>query len=331
MPHPWKRAAVAAKVEAVPLTPEALSWSTNAIRMVDAIIPEHDFLAQNTRENAITGTLDTPEPAAPAGEFVRVPLRFPLIGAGAAYAYTNETTNVLPECHPLLRAAGMSLAVTGGAGSEKATYSQNDDPVTTITIWIEVGGKKYILTGCQAESFRTIWQAGRPVMAEGVYVGVVSSFAEQALENAVYDSFTNAPWVIFKASNSPAVTPLVIGAYQPEVQEVIVDHGLTTEPLVNANALDGHGGYKISNRSMIATVQARIVGLSTWNPKDDEITRTPRTLDLKAGLAQYKRVAFDADAAVAMNVKWTQDGNWLNYDAPYQLTPATSTGSLIFD
>ncbi len=322
----WKRAAVAAKVEASPGTPESLSWSTNAIRVIGATIPERGFLAENDRDDAITGLLDTPEPAAPAAEFARVSLRFPLIGAGAAYAYSSESSNTLPECHPLLRAAAMSLAVSGGAGSEKATYSQNDDPTTAITLCVEVAGKKWVLTFCQAESFRTIWAAGHPAMAEGTYVGILSALTEQALESATYDSFTAAPWPIVKGASS-----LVIGSYQPEFQEVTVDHGLSTGPILNGNATDAHGGYKTTNRRMIATVEAYVPALSTWDPMADEKARTPRTFDMAAGTVLYKRVKFDADAAVARGVNKSLEGEFVRYTAPYQLTPAAAVGSLVFD
>jgi len=330
MPHMWKRAALAARVEAAPGTPEALSWSTDAIRVLGAMIPQRDWLAPNRRDDAITGSLDTPPSAEPAGEYYRIPLRFPLIGAGSAYAYTNETTKNVPECHALLRAAGMSLAVTGGGGSEAATYSQNDDPVTTITIWLEVGGKKYVFTACQAESFKQVWAAGSFPVVEATFIGVANALTEQALEAATYDSFTAAPWTNMKGTQA-----LVVGSFEPEFQGVDIEHGLSTGPLLNGNAADAHGGYKITSRRLVLTVRARTPALASWDPMLDEKNKTPRAITMRAGLAaaggQYKRVKFSAASGVAENVQMAQDGDFINWTVPYNLGTASPTANLIFD
>lgn len=321
-PEVWKRAAVAAKVEATAGTPETLSWSTHAIRMVGAQLPEEGYLAPNSREDAITGGMGTPPPAEPAGRFWRLPLRFPIMGAGSAYAYVSEDSNTLPECHPFLRAAGLSLNVAGSI----ATYSLSDDPTTAITAYIETASKKVVLTYGVVEGLRIVFRAGSPPMAEGTLVGIHNAITEQAIEAATYDTFTAAPWPILKGSSS-----LVIGSYQPQFQEIELAFNTVYETNLNGNAADGHGGGRIVSRNPTATVRGRVAAISSWDPRADLLARTSRTLDIICGATQYKRVKVDADVAIVLDAQFRQEGNFMNYEVTYQLTPATAEASLIFD
>lgn len=321
-PELWKRAAFAAKVEAVAGTPETLVWATHAIRGVGALLPEEGYLAENTREDAITGGLGTPPPAEPAARFWRQPLRFPLMGAGSAYAYATEDSNTLPECHPLLRAAGLSLNVAGAI----ATYSLSDDPVTAITAYLETAGKKVVLTYGVIEALRLIFRAGANPMVEGTLIGIHSAITEQALEVATYDTFTAAPWPVLKGTGS-----LIIGSYQPQFQEVEINLGTSYEPNLNGNAADGHGGGRIVSRNPLAIVRGRVPAIASWDPRADKLVRTPRTLDLVCGAVQYKRVKVDVDAAVVLDAQFRQDGSFMNYEVTYQLTAATAEANIVFD
>lgn len=297
--------AAAAKVEATAGTAETVTMADNAIQLLGVAEPEIFYLAPNGREELVTGSLDPHLPAAPAGLCARLPIRWAARGAGSAYAYTNENTHTLPEAHPLYRAAGFGLAVTGGAGSEVATYAVASDPVTTITFKYQLAAKQFILSGAVFERLVLNLAAGQFPVFEGTLVGLLTEPTQQALEAATYDTVAHPIW---KGASS-----LVIDSYSPEAQTLVVDFGLAAAPNVSANATDGLTHYKVVGRGVRMTAGYRVPALATYNPRTKFASATAIAVDATVGATQYARMKLNADNVGTVNVQHVADGEFRNY------------------
>jgi hypothetical protein len=318
-----KRFAFAAGVEATPGTPETLAWNTHAIRLLSITKPEPDYLSPNTTEGVVTGNLGNAPDLAPAGKFYSSQIRWALMPAGSAYSFSSEASKNVPECHPLLRAAGYGLSV----GSSIATYSLSDDPVTAITAWMECAGKKYIFTYAVIDGLTIEETAGSYPVMSGRLIGVCSSEAEADLDAATYDAMagSTAP-PIMKGSGS-----LVVGSYQPQFQSLTVSLNTVAQPNLSGNATDGHAGYRIVSRGPTAVLNARVVAAATWDPRADVDARTSRTLDTVCGSTQYSRVKLDMDAVAAQTTSLVEDGDYWNYSVAYKINEATATCNVVWD
>lgn len=291
-PIPTRLFAFAAKVEASRGVAETISWSTDAIRLLDVPTIEPILLSPNTRPNAATGSLDPAPPAQPSGKGWRIRGQFVPFGPGTAYAANN-----LPECDPLLIAAGMTRTVVATPGNERVTYTPTDNPQgatnSTVTAVLEKDNKKYQLTAGVIEELTIECDAGGFPVASFSLVGIATDPAEQALEAATYDSITGAAyplWAGMDALKIGAVTGLA-------PRRVVADWGLNVVELPNANIPGGHGGYKTVARNPMLTITAQTLPLSSWNPWDEMASATPSAIDVAFGTTQYRKVALDADYA----------------------------------
>lgn len=319
---------LAAAIEATAGTAETITLANHSIRTIGASEPEFFYLAPNEATDFVTGDFDNPTGALPAGLCGRFRVRFAPRGAGAAYAYVSEASKTVPECHPLLRAAGMALTVSGGAGSEIATYAVATDPSTTITTQLEISNKKYTLKGAVVESLTlSCDSAGFPV-ADATIVGVLVLGGEQALEAHTYSSVTVPIW--------KGTSALAIGAVAPTGSRITTDWGLSAEPCVNVNAADGVDFYKITGRRVVTTVNARVPAIATWEPTADWAAKTARALAVRFGLAggsgQYKRLNIAASATTYEDVQEAANGRFRDYVVKlHHGYHASATCNLVFD
>ena len=324
-PVPERLFGFAAKLEAAGGTPETVSKATNAIRLAEtATIEGPLYVSANRREGVVTGSLATrPAPAAPKGRFYRIRGSKEVQGAGSAYSASN-----LPPEDPILVAAGLSRAVVTTSGSEKVTYSPNDNPNTgtndVMTVEAQTHNREYILTYAVTESLRL------EVSADGIarwvfsIVGIYNTDTEQALEAHTYSTVAPAIW-----SNS---SPLSIGGVSTIIGKRLVADWRLSAAIRAKPVATGIAGIKVTSRDPMIQLTAETLGKSTWDPEADFNAVTARAFDATIGGTQYARLKLDADAAYVGQVVRNPIDNLVHFEVDYDCTPhATASLSAIYD
>lgn len=318
-PELYRRVAFAAVLETTPGTVGSPTMALNAIRLLETPSCEEFYLAENLTDDIVTGKLGVLTLAAPGARAFRIKGRVPLIGTGVAYS-----ASVLPEADPLLVAGGFTRAVTTTAGSEKVDYTPNDDPSgaanSTLTCILQKDGKQYGLSyGVLEEMTINIDAASFPILEFSI-VGILTPPTEQALQAATYSSVTYPIW---KGSTSLVISGVGAGSLHPKSYSLAM--GLTVSPRVDANATDGHAGYRINGRVPEATVRAEVQTLANWDPRADWNARTLRTLTLVCGAAnQYKRFKIAHDDLRVIDVNSVDEEKLCHYEVKYKVTMPAS-------
>jgi hypothetical protein len=282
------------------------------VRLLEAPTVEEVYLAENLTDDIITGRLGVITMAPPGARFFRVRATAALIGRGSAYG-----AGIYPELDAVLVAAGFTRTLVAGAS---VTYSPNDDPnsgpLSTMAMMVQQDGKRYPLKYCVTEDFSLSCGAGGFPTAAFSLVGILDGdVTEQALEPA---SYSNTPFPIWKGAGSLAIS----GVVNPVPRTFDLNFGLASAPRLDANAADGHGGFRVIGRVPELRVRCEVPNMTDWNPRADWGARTPREIDAQFGVtaAAFSKIAIDIDDARVIGVSSVDDGGMRMYDIMYRVT-----------
>jgi hypothetical protein len=323
-----RQVAFATVLETTPGTVGSPTMAANAIRLLEPPTIEEFYLAENLTDDIVTGKLGVLTLAAPGARAFRIRGRAPIVGRGVAYA---DTVAGRPELDPLIVAGGFARTVTTTAGSEKVDYNPSDDPNaganSTVTAVLEAEGKKYTLSYGVLEELSIMIEAATFPIFSFTLVGIATDPTEQALEAATYGTTLFPVW---KGAGSFALS----GATTIKPRSFELSLGLAAAPRVDANAVDGHSGYRITGRVPEVRLRAETQALTDWNPRQDF---NLRTIDVSCGLSlvspQYKRFKIDIDDARVVGVDPGEENRLSYHDVRYRVSmPASgSECKLSFD
>lgn len=310
-PELTRRVAFAAKLETTIGTDSVPTLAANAIRLLEPPTIEPVFLAENMTDDVVTGKLGTILMAAPGGKAWRIRGRAPAIGRGTAYGAA-----AFHELDPLLVAAGLTRTATTTPGAEKLDYDPSDDPTaannTTVSAYLWMDGKRYILTyGVIEEMTFRCDAAGFPEVQFSL-IGIAGTTTEAALSAATY---TNVVFPIWKGASSLVIS----GATNVRPRSFELGLGLSAVARANANATDGHAGFRVTRRLPELKIRCEVPALADWDPAADWAARTLRTIDFAIGATQYNRMKIDIDDARVINVVTEDDSDLRVYDITYRI------------
>lgn len=213
-----RRRVIAAKIESVEGTAEAITVADSGILAID---PTFDadikmYERANVRLNSLSNLV--PIPGQQSGS---ISFKVELKGTGATY-----TALIKPAVGPYLRACGFAETVDLTAGSEKVTYLPASSGVPSLTIWCYEDGQVKKLKGCRGTvSFSG--KIGEPVFATFKFTGVYDGAPALAMITPTFESAI--PPVLLG-------TTLTIDAYAAIIESFSIDMGneISLRPSVNS-------------------------------------------------------------------------------------------------
>ena len=283
-----------AKVESTYGTDSVPTPAENGVRMSErlwgSLTVSHQY--ENTRENAMSGTLVPRRKGPSVGETAAIEVPVEALGAHSAYSGSN-----LPEADPLFMACGVSRTVDTTTDSESVTYTPIDTGHGSATLYAYAGGQLFRITGCRG-TFRVSMQPGQ--------LGAIVF----SLEGKVAEITTTALPAITYQSNDGAIVQgagFTLNGWAPRIMEGEFDIGNTLAWVSDANAADGLQEYRIQMRDPSQTVTVEAVALSTFDPY--ALTRNAGTiaLALAIGSAQYNRVRITDSACFLRSAPSNED------------------------
>lgn len=265
-----------AKKETTAFTDAVPVVGTDGVRLLEAFEPVIGHEWPNRMEDAASGTLGRPKPAAARGRVGRFSFvtEFKGTRAGTAIAAAN-----LPPVSPLLQCAGYSEVVVTTPGSETATYTPADASHATATLYYYWGGKLYKVVGCRG-SARILFEPGRIARAQWDIMGLVT-----AITNTALGTITSYGTVRPPPFTSAGMT---IGAWTlSRYNSVEFDLGADVQLQAGGNAAEGIAGFDIIAHLPRVRVTPRVPDLTDIDPYADVRTPTPKAIDWAYGATQY--------------------------------------------
>lgn len=277
--------AIAAKIHAVIGTDPVPTFAANAIRVIGQPELTINYLEEGDRADEQHAGMGAAGQGEKVGRWGQIDVSVAIKGGGADYsAGANK-----PEWDALLRAAGFSATVSGGAGVGKIEYTTLDAGVfERVALYCQSANKLYKLIDCVAIPKLSAEAAKRGVFTFTVIGRMVTDpaenvFAGQTLLNLAAPAF-----------HSQAVT---IGAYTAQgVRKLDIDFGTAHSPLPSAGATDGLDGFEITDRDIKLGMEIKVVPLATFNPyvlsKQAWPGGTDTKVNFQIGATQFNRVKF---------------------------------------
>jgi hypothetical protein len=192
---------------------------------------------------------------------------------------------VAPEWGVLLESCGFDetvVAVTSVEYVPTSTFGAG----TSCTIYYWQDGVRYRLTGCRGNvSFKGT--VGEVMVLSFTFVGkkTAGDPTDTALPTPTLDSTT--PPVFMSASF------LTLDAYAPAFTELTFDMGNTVTPGANANAANGYGEVRISERDVRGTIDPEMTLVATQDWIDDWEQGTLQNLTATLGTAGGNRITIN--------------------------------------
>jgi len=235
-----KRRALAAKIETVEGTMEAITVADGGILAVD---PKFDADISMYDRNIMMGTLSNMEPI-PGAQSGTINFKVELKGTGTAYAVDNK-----PDLSTFIRACGFAETVDLTAGSEKVTYLPASTGIPSLTIWLYEDGMVRKLYGCRGTvSFSG--KIGEPVFADFKFTGV---YGGTAVATMITPTFTNIkPPTVLGAS-------LTIDAYAAICESFSIDMGNEIQLRSSIGAAKGYLSALMTGRKPTGKIDPEVV------------------------------------------------------------------------
>lgn len=280
-----KRRAVAAKIEAVEGTMEAITVTDGGVLAVE---PKFDADIKMYERNIMLGTLSNlqPLPGAQAGS---ISFKVELKGTEGAYAADN-----LPDVSKFLRASGFleTLDITT-PGSEKVTYLPASTGIPSLTIWLYEDGLVKKLYGCRGTvSFSG--KIGEPVFADFKFTGVYGGALP--LPMIAPDFVDVTPPTLLNAA-------LTIDAYAAICESFSVDMGNEIQLRPSISAAKGYLSALMTGRKPTGKLDPEMVLPATYDFMGKWTSGTPAELSIgPIGTSNYNRFTLGAPKCVYTQV-----------------------------
>lgn len=242
-----RRRVIAAKIESVEGTAEAITVSDTGILAID---PKFEAdIKMYDRANVQLNTLSKliPVVGTQAG---KISFKAELKGSGAAYS-----SSVKPGAGVFLRACGFAETIDTTLGAEKATYLPASTGVPTLTIWLYEDGAVRKLKGCRG-AVKFSGKVGEPVFAEFDFTGVYDGAATLAMVAPTFES--QIPPVLLSAA-------MTIDSYAAILESFSIDMGNKVDLRPSINTAAGWLSALLTDRNPTGKIDPEMVLAATYD------------------------------------------------------------------
>lgn len=242
-----RRRVIAAKIEAVEGTAEAITVTDAGILAID---PKFDAdITMYDRANVKLNTLSKLVPV-PGQRSGKISFKVELKGSGAAYS-----ASVKPGVGVFLKACGFAETIDVTVGAEKATYLPASTGIPTLTIWLYEDGAVRKLRGCRG-TVKFSGKVGEAVFAEFDFTGVYDGAATLAMITPTFES--QVPPVLLNAA-------MTIDAYAAVLESFSIDMGNKIELRPSVNTPDGFLSALFVDRNPTGKIDPEMVLAATYD------------------------------------------------------------------
>lgn len=238
-----RRRVIAAKVEAVEGTAEALTVSDSGILAFDVKF-DADFKMYNRAPALPTLSKLVPIPGQQSG---KVTFKAEMKGPGASYS-----TTVKPALGLFLRACGFAETVTAGTS---VVYAPASTGVPTLTIWVYEDGIIKKLKGCRG-NVKLTGKVGEPIIAEFDFFGVYDAVVDGAMISPSYEA--SVPPVLLG-------TTFTVDGYAAVINSVSFDMGNKVELRDSLSNASGYFSALLTDRNPTGKIDPEAMLVATYD------------------------------------------------------------------
>ena len=277
--------AIAAKIHAAIGVDPVPTFAANAIKVIGQPELTINYLDDGDRADEQHAGMGTVGQGEKVGRWGQIEVSLAIKGGGADYsAGANK-----PEWDVLLRAAGFSAVVSGGAGAGKIDYTTLDSgEFERAALYCQSANKLYKLIDCVALPKMSAEAAKRGVFT----FTVIGRMPNDPVENA----FAGQTLLGLAAPAFHSQQPSIGAFVTPTVRKVDIDFGASQATLPSAGATDGLAGFEVIDRDIKLGMEIQVVPLATFNPyvlsKQAWPGGTDTKVNFQIGTAQFNRVKF---------------------------------------
>lgn len=279
-----KRRIVAAKIEAVEGTPEALTVAEAGIIAIDTKwSPDIKMLARNVALPTLSKLQDIPGMA-----LAHISFKCELMGRSTAFAANN-----LPYASPFLRACGFQETLDVTPGSEKVTYQPASTGLPSLTLALYTDGVIKKISGARGTvKFST--ENGGQIWAEFDFLGAYIAPIDGAILAPTFPSLL--PPLLTNAN-------FTIGAFSPVFKSVSFDMGNKLAPREDANAPTGYKSFMLTDRDVRGSFDPEMTLVASHDWYGRWKGGTTGALSIGAvGATQYNKVKITAPKVAYVKV-----------------------------
>jgi hypothetical protein len=242
-----RRRVIAARIEAVEGTAEAITVADSGILAIDCKFTAD--VKMYDRSNVQLNTLSNlvPIPGAQSG---KIAFKVELKGTGIAYS-----SSVKPAVGKFLQAAGFGETIVTTAGSETATYLPASTGVPSLTIWLYEDGAVRKLRGARG-TVKFSGKLGEPVFAEFEFTGIYDGAPTLAMITPTFE--TQVPPVLMNAT-------MTIDSYAGIAETFSIDMGNKIDLRSSMNAANGYISTAINDRNVTGKLDPEMVLAATYD------------------------------------------------------------------
>jgi hypothetical protein len=271
-----KRRVVAAKIEAVEGTPEALTAAEGGIIAIDAKWnPDIKMLQRLAALPTLSKLQDIPGMA-----LAHINFKAELMGRSAAFAAGN-----LPYVSPYFRACGFAETLDVTPGSEKVTYKPASSGFPSYTIGLYTDGVIKILSGARG-AVKFSGSNGEQIFAEFDFIGAYNAAADGAMVVPTFPSFLPP---LLKSSL------FSVGGFAPVLKSFEIDMGNKLAPREDLNSASGYKSFMITDRDPRGKFDPEMELVATHDWYGRWKAGTTGALNIGAiGATQYNKIKITA-------------------------------------
>lgn len=301
-----RRRAIAAKIEGVEGTMEAITVADGGVLAVD---PKFEAdIKMYERNNVMLGTLSNMQPL-PGQQAGSISFNVELKGAGEAYA-----ANKLPDVSKFIRACGFAETIDITAGAEKVTYLPASTGIPSITIWLYEDGMVRKLYGCRG-TVSLSGKIGEPVFAQFKFTGVYGGTDVAAMIAPTFSSVV--PPTVLGAN-------LTIDAYAAICETFSIDMGNEIQLRPSISAAKGYLSALMTGRKPTGKLDPEMVLPTTYDFMGKWIAGTTAALSIgPVGTANYNRFNLTAPKCVYTKVGSGDRSGNMTADLDFSLAMVT--------
>jgi len=301
-----KRRVLAAKIEAVEGTPEALTADETGLIAKEAnYTPDISMLP---RDVIMASFSKLPDLAGKKMASIRIVAE--IVGRGTAYAANN-----LPFLSPYLRACGLAEALDVTPASEKVTYTRASLGHPSLTLGFidpddAAGAVLKLIAGARGQ-LKILGKTGEALFADMTFMGAYQAIADGA---AITPNISNV--------NPPQLLASLFttGGYSPVVQSFEIDLGNKLSGREDLNSASGYKSFVITDGDTRGRMQTEMVKVATHDYYGQLNAGTLGALNVgPIGPAQYNKVQLTAPKQRITSVQETEVEGHMALDCGFQL------------
>jgi hypothetical protein len=256
-----KKSVLLVKAETVYGTDPTPGPTTDALLVNDANIKEAFGVVERTAQWSFLDTL----PSVLGEQYVELSFKVDICGSG--------TPGTGPRVGALLKACG--LAATNSPGVSD-TYTVSSGSHVSVTIYLYMDGRQYVVTGCRGKSAKMVWTAGQPLVAEFTMVGLYTAATAAAIPGTVtYESTVKLPSMCKSSAFAyNSKTTLVTNTVE-------LDFGIVSAKRPSVSASTGVAGFEITGFNPKCTIDPECQVETSYTFRADQLATT-RALTVKS-------------------------------------------------